>query len=180
MSCEQILVLDQGRIVERGNHAQLLLLQGKYASLWNSQETIRIFVSAFLYLLFNPKRKIHSFYFNFPLPSLRRILFRLLWGGGLLSGHWHRKLRKLHLSREFGLDQSRYGGRGGTSRLHPSRGNGGGVELVVCIVVNSLIDIILSSNSQNLVQYHLCNILFNCLPYRFIFILNIICMNYIV
>lgn len=37
MSCEQILVLDQGRIVERGNHAQLLLLQGKYASLWNSQ-----------------------------------------------------------------------------------------------------------------------------------------------
>ena len=38
MSCEQILVLDQGRIVERGTHADLLQLQARYANLWNSQE----------------------------------------------------------------------------------------------------------------------------------------------
>jgi len=37
MSCEQILVLDQGRIVERGTHADLLQLQARYANLWNSQ-----------------------------------------------------------------------------------------------------------------------------------------------
>lgn len=34
---EQILVLDQGRIVERGRHADLLALNGLYARLWREQ-----------------------------------------------------------------------------------------------------------------------------------------------
>ena len=34
---DQILVLDQGRICERGTHAQLLQMEGKYATLWNAQ-----------------------------------------------------------------------------------------------------------------------------------------------
>jgi len=34
---DQILVLDQGRICERGTHAQLLQMEGKYAALWNAQ-----------------------------------------------------------------------------------------------------------------------------------------------
>lgn len=35
--CDDILVLDGGRIVERGNHAQLLKINGIYASLYNTQ-----------------------------------------------------------------------------------------------------------------------------------------------
>ena len=37
MNCDQILVLDGGRIVERGKHQDLLEFAGKYADLWNIQ-----------------------------------------------------------------------------------------------------------------------------------------------
>jgi len=37
MNCDQILVLDGGKIVERGKHQDLLELAGKYADLWNIQ-----------------------------------------------------------------------------------------------------------------------------------------------
>ena len=35
---QQILVMDHGRIVERGNHAQLLAAQGAYAQMWERQQ----------------------------------------------------------------------------------------------------------------------------------------------
>jgi ATP-binding cassette subfamily B multidrug efflux pump len=34
---DRILVMDQGKIVEEGTHAQLLTLKGHYASLWQRQ-----------------------------------------------------------------------------------------------------------------------------------------------
>jgi len=37
LSCDRILVLDQGRIVEEGTHAQLLARGGHYAQLWERQ-----------------------------------------------------------------------------------------------------------------------------------------------
>jgi ATP-binding cassette subfamily B protein len=37
IDADQILVLDQGRIVERGRHDELLALNGAYASMWNRQ-----------------------------------------------------------------------------------------------------------------------------------------------
>ena len=37
MSADEIIVLDQGRIAERGTHAQLLAQGGLYASMWNRQ-----------------------------------------------------------------------------------------------------------------------------------------------
>jgi ATP-binding cassette subfamily B protein len=37
MNADQILVLDGGRIVERGTHAELLALEGTYASLLRRQ-----------------------------------------------------------------------------------------------------------------------------------------------
>ena len=35
---DQILVLDGGRIVERGRHAELLGRDGKYADMWHRQQ----------------------------------------------------------------------------------------------------------------------------------------------
>ena len=37
VGADEIIVLDQGRIVERGTHAQLLAAGGLYASMWNRQ-----------------------------------------------------------------------------------------------------------------------------------------------
>jgi len=37
VGADQILVMDQGRIVERGHHEQLLALGGRYAQLWTMQ-----------------------------------------------------------------------------------------------------------------------------------------------
>jgi ATP-binding cassette subfamily B protein len=37
VGADEIIVLDQGRIVERGTHGQLLAASGLYASMWNRQ-----------------------------------------------------------------------------------------------------------------------------------------------
>ena len=37
VGADEIIVLDQGRIVERGTHSQLLAWDGLYASMWNRQ-----------------------------------------------------------------------------------------------------------------------------------------------
>jgi ATP-binding cassette subfamily B protein len=37
VDADEILVLDQGRIVERGRHGELLAKNGAYASMWNRQ-----------------------------------------------------------------------------------------------------------------------------------------------
>jgi ABC-type transport system involved in Fe-S cluster assembly fused permease/ATPase subunit len=37
VGADEIIVLDQGRIAERGTHAQLLAMSGLYASMWNRQ-----------------------------------------------------------------------------------------------------------------------------------------------
>ncbi|MBN8970355.1 MAG: ABC transporter ATP-binding protein/permease [Rhizobiales bacterium] len=37
VDADEIIVLDQGRIAERGSHAQLLVADGLYASMWNRQ-----------------------------------------------------------------------------------------------------------------------------------------------
>jgi ATP-binding cassette subfamily B protein len=37
VGADEIIVLDQGRIAERGTHAQLLAADGLYASMWNRQ-----------------------------------------------------------------------------------------------------------------------------------------------
>jgi ATP-binding cassette subfamily B protein len=39
MGADQILVMDQGRIIERGSHAQLLALDGRYAAMWRLQQS---------------------------------------------------------------------------------------------------------------------------------------------
>jgi ATP-binding cassette, subfamily B, heavy metal transporter len=41
VNADQILVLDQGRIVERGSHAELLAKNGIYAAMWNRQNEVR-------------------------------------------------------------------------------------------------------------------------------------------
>jgi ATP-binding cassette subfamily B protein len=38
MDADQILVLNHGRVVERGSHMQLLELKGEYARMWALQQ----------------------------------------------------------------------------------------------------------------------------------------------
>jgi len=38
---DQILVLDEGRLVERGQHADLLQANGRYAAMWQAQERVK-------------------------------------------------------------------------------------------------------------------------------------------
>jgi len=39
IDADEIIVLDQGRVIERGGHAALLARGGTYAEMWNRQET---------------------------------------------------------------------------------------------------------------------------------------------
>jgi ATP-binding cassette subfamily B protein len=39
VDAHEILVMDAGRIMERGNHAALLAQQGRYASMWAMQQS---------------------------------------------------------------------------------------------------------------------------------------------
>ena len=41
MNADQILVMDEGRIVERGTHADLLEADGYYAKMWHLQQEER-------------------------------------------------------------------------------------------------------------------------------------------
>jgi ATP-binding cassette subfamily B protein len=41
VDADEILVLDHGRIVERGTHAALLAHRGRYAALWTMQQQAR-------------------------------------------------------------------------------------------------------------------------------------------
>ena len=39
VDAHQILVMDKGRIIERGTHYELLSLQGAYAQMWDRQQS---------------------------------------------------------------------------------------------------------------------------------------------
>jgi len=39
VDAHEILVMDAGRIIERGSHAELLAAQGRYASMWALQQS---------------------------------------------------------------------------------------------------------------------------------------------
>ena len=39
VNAHEILVMDAGQIIERGNHAELLAQQGRYASMWALQQS---------------------------------------------------------------------------------------------------------------------------------------------
>jgi ATP-binding cassette subfamily B protein len=39
VDAHEILVMDAGHIIERGNHAALLAMQGRYASMWALQQS---------------------------------------------------------------------------------------------------------------------------------------------
>ncbi len=39
VDAHEILVMDAGRIIERGNHAQLLAANGRYAAMWALQQS---------------------------------------------------------------------------------------------------------------------------------------------
>ena len=41
VDADQILVLDEGRVAERGTHAQLLRKNGLYADMWTRQQSER-------------------------------------------------------------------------------------------------------------------------------------------
>ena len=41
VDADQIVVLDQGRVAERGTHAQLLRRNGLYAEMWARQQSER-------------------------------------------------------------------------------------------------------------------------------------------
>jgi ATP-binding cassette subfamily B protein len=41
MNADEILVMDQGRIIERGSHAELLAREGSYARMWALQKQQR-------------------------------------------------------------------------------------------------------------------------------------------
>ena len=41
VDADQIIVLDEGRVAERGTHAQLLRREGLYAEMWNRQQAER-------------------------------------------------------------------------------------------------------------------------------------------
>ena len=46
IDADQIVVLDQGQVVERGTHDELLRRQGLYAELWERQAAERVFDEA--------------------------------------------------------------------------------------------------------------------------------------
>ena len=39
VDAHEILVMEAGQIIERGNHAELLAQQGRYASMWAMQQS---------------------------------------------------------------------------------------------------------------------------------------------
>jgi ATP-binding cassette subfamily B protein len=43
VDADEIIVLDKGQIVERGTHRDLLLRQGRYASMWNKQQEAALY-----------------------------------------------------------------------------------------------------------------------------------------